>query len=277
MPDIRIPGVKYGAGDYDQRAELEKSASTDRILNVAAQKAGCLRNGEQVHIHGDDKTYGETKAEQEPAIGFNFGTVNTAAEGAEKLVEFTSWAVKSGKLAEFLETSAERATLAGLPLTAYSLTHDLAEAWQKGDERSAALHKDMMLLALVTNLALPEGYRNAEVAKRPEAAAGANAPATKIATALAQQPGAKLLLQVRCDEGMHAAQQFAQSGRSLDDFMRCNESFGRRFQQDPAFRAGFDAMEWARKSGPDQLRNAMTDLRARDARFHDHASLVWSA
>ena len=274
MPDVRMPGVKYGFdASYDARAELEDKVSTDAIMNRAAQKAGCLKDGEAVHITGDDRTYAETKDEQSPYAGANFGTVSNGADALEKGLDIVSLFSKS----HTIEAASEFAGLASLPLTAVSLVHDQVEAWQNGEARSDALHKDMMHVALVANLALPDGFRAAEAAKRPEAAAGWHAPAAKIAEQLAQQPMAKIVLQVRCDEGMHIAEQFAQSGRTLDDFMKAHEGLAKRYHCDAAFRAGFDGMVWAHAQGPEQLKNATIELHARDARFDANSNRVWSA
>jgi hypothetical protein len=266
--------VKYGLDkSYAEREELERSRSTELILNGVAREAGVLHEGEAVHVTGHDRTYRQTKASQEPVIGPNAGTVKNGAEGTCKAIELLDMFIESPKLA----VAAEWAGAIGVPLAAVSLLHDYNEAFTNGEERSEALQKDMMHIALVANLALPDGFRAAEAAMRPDATAGWQAPATKIAEKLALDPNAKAILQLRCDEGMHVALQYMQSGRPLDDFMKANEGFAKRFQLDAAFRAGFDAVVWSSEQGPKQLESSLHDLYARDARFHASANRIWSA
>src|SRR5437899_1254063 len=55
--DISISGFGYGRGlSYDERQKLEDGASTENILNLAAQMGGVLRRKEHIEVHGEDAT-----------------------------------------------------------------------------------------------------------------------------------------------------------------------------------------------------------------------------
>ena len=70
MADITLPNMNdraYGLGlSHDDRGVLEQKASTENLLNGAAQKCGKLARDEHIDVHGDDASFREVKGGQRP-------------------------------------------------------------------------------------------------------------------------------------------------------------------------------------------------------------------
>lgn len=265
---IGIPGARYGLDmSFDDRAKIERDASTERILNEAAKRAG-LTTG--VHVTGDDVTYAETKAEQRPWQKLDINSVGTSASALMKLGEAFEVFGEATVGAAALE-------LGGIVLEPAMAGHDLVQAWLDGDERKEALAKDMMHVALLVNLNVPEDYKAAELAKRPEVTGRWDAPTQIVGEKLSQHPEMKIILQLRCDEGMHAAVDVVSSGRPLQEYLKQHPDVSERFHLDAAFRTGFDAMMWSKEQGAQQFQSTVKDLHSRDVRFHADRNMTWSA
>ena len=95
MSDIVLPNMReqqhYGLDlSHDDRAVLEKKASTENLLNAAAQQTGKIRKDEHVDVHGDDASFREVKNGQQPwadpmhtATDLAPGALSTAYDIAE--------------------------------------------------------------------------------------------------------------------------------------------------------------------------------------------------
>ena len=277
MAEIQFPGQKYGLGtSFDERKSLEERSSSSKLLNSVAREAGCLEKGRAIEVHGEDKTYREVKHEQEGHLyeleNANADQALTLAEGSHALIEVV------GLFAKNAITASPFFAPTGIALTGASLVYHQVEAWQHGDDRNAALRSDAMHCALLGGLSgLPSEYKSAELEKRSEARGGGNgSPAAKILEKLNQHPEMKVLLQLRCDEGMHVARQFIDGNfGSKDAFLKANTGFEGRYLQDPAFRVGFDAMTWAHDKGGASEVPLMQSLHGRDARFDATSNSVW--
>ena len=71
MSEIVLPNMReqqhYGLDlSHDDRALLEKKASTENLLNGAAQQTGKIRKDEHIDVHGDDASFREVKDGQQP-------------------------------------------------------------------------------------------------------------------------------------------------------------------------------------------------------------------
>lgn len=269
MPDkIGIPGARYGLDmSFDDREKIERDASTEQILNEAAKRAG-LTTG--VHVTGDDVTYNETKAEQAPWKKLDINSVGTSAEAIMKLGEAAEVFAEGTVGAAALE-------LGGMVLEPAMAGHDLVQAWLDGDERKDALAKDMMHVALITNLKVPDSYKNEELAKRPQITGRWDAPSQIVSEKLAQHPEMKIILQLRCDEGMHTAIDVMNSGRPLQEYLKLHQDVSQRYHLDAAFRTGFDAMMWSKEQGTQEYQSTLKDLHSRDVRFHADRNMTWTA
>jgi hypothetical protein len=79
---------------HDDRALLEKKASTENLVNAAAQQTGKIRKDEHIDVHGDDASFREVKDGQQPwaepmhtALGMVPSTISTGYDIAEVFAE----------------------------------------------------------------------------------------------------------------------------------------------------------------------------------------------
>jgi hypothetical protein len=282
MTDIVMPNVReqrYGLDlSHDDRALLEKKASTENILNAAAQETGKIRKDEHIDVHGDDASFREVKESQGPWAD----PMHTAKDLAPSALTTTyDIAELFGEEAihHVLGAAAEFMPLAGMANEIRETFQTLPEAWERGDRQHEALLQDAAHLAVIETVAgLPEGYRKEQETRRAEAYAGgrSSAPWQAMQTALLAQKGAVPLLQVRTDEGMKVAENAVRFSLAPSTVLSSgNGEFALRYRHDAAFRAGFDSVMWAKEHGPTELEKVLTDLHARDARFHGERNQIF--
>lgn len=137
------------------------------------------------------------------------------------------------------ELHGEDATLAdvdtklkGAPPTQKELAHRPNETPREIDARA----RDGMHVGLVEALKLPKAYVERVSAGRTEETDHA-----AIAAKLASDPAAMAALQSRCDEGRRAAEIMLASRAGAGSFFRNNPAIYEQWQNDAAFRAGFDS------------------------------------
>lgn len=88
--------------------------------------------------------------------------------------------------------------------------------------------------------------------------------------------GAVPLLQVRADEGMKVAENAVRFSLDASTALKVGDGeFALRYKNDAAFRAGFDAVMWAKQHGQGELEKVLSDLHTRDARFHGERNQIF--
>lgn len=134
----------------------------------------------------------------------------------------------------------------------------------KTETRDAAV-RDVMRGAMLLSLELPSGYVDSALPR--DVGTGARAPARKISDQIKLSPlGATL--QLHCDQGIRAAEDFlATKGKTKEQFFAGAPKLAERYANDAAFKAGFDALVWAKENAPADRAQMLENLRARDARY----------
>jgi hypothetical protein len=260
------PGVRYDKDDIDALRGHE-GQSTSAAVNAIAAHTGTTQNHT---IRGDDKTereiHDESKGKATDGLKHFTITAGTRAveHGAAHLVEGAALGVLGGVV--MVATAA-----GGAVVEMVAMMHAVGEDAIAGQERAAAIPKDALHCYMLGNLAgLPREYADDELARYPESAKTSN-----FAKALDARlgKGDTFLMaraQLHCDQGMVAARATvdAKQAPSKDVVARC--------AADPAFKAGFEAVMWARGRGPDVYKDVIAGLEARDARY-EQAHVAWRA
>ena len=57
------------------------------------------------------------------------------------------------------------------------------------------------------------------------------------------------VIQLHADQGMNAAKDAVDAGLTSQACLKSNPTVAKRYEEDPAFKAGFDAMFWAKEKG----------------------------
>ncbi|HSQ62779.1 MAG TPA: hypothetical protein VLM85_06175 [Polyangiaceae bacterium] len=280
MADLTLPNMNdraYGLGlSHDDREVLEQKASTENLLNGAAQKSGKIARDEHIDVHGDDASFREVKEGQRPWAD-PVHTVGSLTPGATSTAYDLAEVFAEKGLEHLLGGVANWMPVVGMAVEIKETIQALPEAWERGDRQHEALLQDAANLAVVETVSgLPEGYRHEQETRRAEAYAGgrSSAPWQAIQTALIAEKGAIPLLQLRTDEGMKVAEDVVRFGH--DPMTHLKESgLSGRYLADAAFRAGFDGVLWAKSHGPEELTKVLTSLHDRDARFHGEQNQIF--
>ncbi|HEX4515646.1 MAG TPA: hypothetical protein VH054_18995 [Polyangiaceae bacterium] len=236
--------------------------STSSALGKIAQDA----NGGKATalVHANDKSYDELLAEYRSAGG----SKAEIAEAHLHAVEVGSEVVGVSAL-EIGMTGAAAAIAGPVAGLAFGL-YKLAEANQRGRELSTAVARDEQRVALLTHLAIPDGFRSSELGKYDHAGKTFQSMNQKMTSFMAGQDHALVpLLQLHCDQGMNSAQDMIRS--SVTDkgvFLAAHPDVAKRYADDQAFKEGFDAMLWAHDKGGAEYAKLTTDLGQRDARYN---------
>ncbi len=208
-------------------------------------------------IHSNDKTYDELIAEYKGAGGSKAEIADASVHAGEVGLEVAG-VLEGG-------TIATAVAVVG-PVAAFALgMYKLAEANQRGAELNTALHRDEQHAAMLTNLALPNEFVQGELAKYSHGgktfASGAQ---TMTSHARGEDHALMALVQLHCDQGMNAAH----------DGGPMSAEASKKYAEDPAFKAGYDAMKWAQHKGGDTLASLNAELASRDARY-SAAGVSW--
>jgi hypothetical protein len=238
-------------------------------MNAAAQRAGLLGTREHMDLHGEDPTFADVKEMQKPNPVRDFAEGEIVPSIVHTGADLTSLVVEE-HIAHAIETIAEPA---GIALAAKESVETLVRAWENGDRQKEALLQDAMHLAIVETMkGMPQSYLTHCVQQRREAAGG---PAQLLMQdQLRREPALRTILQIRCDEGMKAAEQAFVQGEGTRRFFELNKDLYARYQADAAFRAGFDAVVFAHAEGDASFQKVLRDLHARDARY-SATNVIW--
>lgn len=230
-------------------AELERlrgheGQSTDASINAIGQHAGLTQH---YAVRGDDKTERELHAEHKGAQSKE-GVHEVKQEVVDHVVE------------HFVEEGTERLLGAGVGVlilpavlvkAGADMVKNVAEDSKVGHERADALTKDACHIVIVGSLnGLPQGFAAAELARYPESERNSTL-VTNMGKRLADDGDhqAMAVIQLHADQGMNAAKDAIDGGVTLQASLKSNPTVAKRYAEDPAFKAGFDAMFWAKEKG----------------------------
>jgi hypothetical protein len=236
---------------------LKDDQSTNQILNRARKDANV--GGPEVELRGHDEPWRKVKEEQKNHVGVH-GAAALAHGAIEGLhfaeIHAVEMAVEgAGRLGPAAIVIGGAA--GGLALGVY----EWAEAHVNGEKQSAALAKDEMRVAMLTQLELPAVYKTKEIEERAQAGGAA----MKMATAFAGVDKSLVAkMQLHADRGMHAARDLFASRSTLQSFLESNPKIAEAYKKDPAFRAGFDSLICAKAQAPAQFADAIQKLESRD-------------
>jgi hypothetical protein len=253
--------------------------STSAAMNQLGGHAGLTQ---KYTLRGDDKSERQIKAEHqnEKAIhGPGDVAKEIVSEGGLELAEHLA-----EHALEHVGDVGGRAAFGLLVLpvslakSQYDMLKEVAEDSKVGHERAHAMTRDTMHAVLLSNLnGLPTEFAQAELAKYPDSVKGSNL-ALKMNKALGNDGdhAAMALCQLHCDQGMNAARAMCDAGLAKETYLAAHPDVAKRCAEDPAFKAGFDGVAWAKQKGPDAYGAVIKDLEARDVRY-EQAHVAWRA
>lgn len=252
----------------DQWQTLERDEDANKTLNDARKDAGYT---EETHLHGKDKTYGETKAgQQSPYHSIGEAALHLAPDVSAHVIEHSVGGIIG---------ACALPVAGGIGL--YLGARMIKESHDKGTERKEALTRDATRGGMLLSLDIPSGYKAAELAKTPEATKNGKifgSDADKVASAIDAHPGGKALLQLHADRGMNAARQLLDANalspnataEQVSQALASNPAAKAAYENDPAFRAGFDSLMWAKGHDPAAYAATSKALDERDVRYQQH-------
>ncbi len=261
---VREPVQPFSPEEVDA---MQSNDSTEHVLNKVAHHSGYAE--QEIEIHGADKTFKELRAEFKEKEGVHYAL--------EQLKEHSMDDAKVG----FAHTAATRviSTRAGLLTEGLGLGAIAAKLmWdglerreeknKEGQELHRSLVRDEMHNALTMKLELPQGFKQTEIEKRDYSTRSFQSLGMKMASELGvHDKAARAVLQLHCDEGMHAARDMFASGQDKAILFTMQPSIRARYDADAAFRLGFDALVWA-KNDPNTYAETVGALQQRDARYN---------
>jgi hypothetical protein len=268
MAGVGGVGEKFKATD----AELDALAGhedikTSAVLDKVAKDAGYL--SAPMNLRGDSKSYGELREE------YTHVSHNLPALGALGAKAFDG-AELAGLIPEHAGAVAGLGVVA--PLVGEAMMYlEVREAWVRGKELSEALARDELRVAMLTQLDLPEGFRHAQLERYEHSGKGHQSGTMKMATWFAgPDKPLRAVLQLHCDQGMSAARDACEARIGRDAYFQVYPEAAKRYAEDAAFKAGFDAILWARDKGDAEYRTAVDALRVRIGAYDQH-HVAWRA
>lgn len=236
---------------------MREDKDTSTALNAARRKAG--QKGEDVTVRGDDPTLGRVLEEKKThvALGETFSSGLHAAEISGALgihIPVVGRALHS----PMGVVIAGVATLAGIHVAMWEME-------KTRDGLRDAATRDTLHAGMLMSLQLPSGFIGDEVARLGVSTTN-KSPSTKVKDQITGTTLA-VTLQLHCDQGVSAAEDFEASGKTKEEFFAMCPKIAERYSADAAFRAGFDALVWARKNAPEDGKQLIADVHARDARY----------
>lgn len=254
-------GVRYQDREIDALKGSE-SVSTGAAMNEIAKHTG--KTQDHV-IRGDDKTEREIHAETKDV---GAGVKHFAATAGSKAIEFGSEHVleAGGGIIGGVAIGVAAGGTALLEMGA--MMHAVGEDDIAGHERAAAIPKDALHCYMLGNLSgLPREYVDGELARYPESAKTGTFAKALDARLGKGDTALMAVAQLHCDQGMVAARQAIESGGSPKEVAE-------RCKADPAFKAGYEAVRFARHQGPEAYEQVIAGLESRDARY-EAAHVAW--
>ena len=256
MADDRVnANDRYSLSDISKWAGYEDS-STVRVMNEIRKEApkvdGAGELTKYVEFGSDDVTAKATVREQE-----------------ELSPENLAWHSAPGVL-HILAAGAEEAAV-GAGLIGAALVVEIAITGKEiiaGDKIADARERDSMHAAMLSNLDLSPGYKTERMNElMSKYSDGMKSSAQRVGEAGLHDPGRMALVQLHADMGANAARAMVDSGSSRAAYFQQNLSSAKRYATDPAFKAGFDSIVWAKDHGAASYKEATDALQLRDARY----------
>jgi hypothetical protein len=242
----------------DPYRHLRNEESTDHVLNTARHQAGMKTD---VHLHGHDVTTSELKEREHEET---LDRYRVSKEGAMTIATLG---------AEALEVATE-GSVAGLaaPLLAMKeIVSGVAGDMKLAEELKKAGETDQMHMAVIGALSAPLEFK--QEASEPYASTkpGFQSGFMKTSQALDAHPEAKAVLQLHADRGSNAALDLVKTkelhgAASLDAALAKHPDIKKKFDEDPAFRAGMQLIAWSQDKG--KLSEVAMSVLERDARYH---------
>jgi hypothetical protein len=266
MGGVRACGSRDVHFNPQDEEDLRKEPTTSAILDKARRDAGV--GGPRVDVRGDDKTWRETKTEQKHLDKWGVAEIANAAGHALHLAEFSF--VEKATAVGFGAGVGAGVVIGGSVVGLGLGLHQVVEAHHKGEEQRVALAKDELHVAMLTHLALPDGYKAKELAARAQAGQSAQSTAQKMATPLASiDKPLVAVMQHHADLGMRAARDFIESGVSKEKFLAAHPAIAEAYKKDPAFHDGFEALVWAKNqtTTPTLYKETLAAVESRDCRY----------
>ncbi|MBS2013961.1 MAG: hypothetical protein JST00_13815 [Deltaproteobacteria bacterium] len=236
---------------------------TNKIVDLWAQDAGLIRDGEHVGAHhalGDAKTAWRERHEPD---GHDYG--HAFKHAANEAV--THGAAHAAEHGAALAVAGAAGVVAGTVYGAYQLYSVWAESHLKGDDLKNRTNNDAVNCALASSLAFDPRFGIAEQAKRPLGSAGT---AKLMAELKGKDANLVPILQGRADEGFNAMERAyaatkavptAERGAAMTKWLDDN-GFADRRKNDVAFQKGGEYFLWTKAT-------AGVDAAAEAKKVHD--------
>lgn len=244
--------------DYspEEEKELGSHRSSSQILNDARRAAGM--KGPEVAVRGDDQRLDDWLEAQKTEVG----VCDALASGHDAIDVGSAIGLRFGKLGALLETPLG---IVGTGAAVLLYTQcALANLQNAKDEKRDVATRDTLHGAMLMSLELPQGFRDQEIGKLGLSTTK-QSPVIKISDQIIGSP-VQAKLQALCDDGVQAAGRMLDVSADAKAYMKSNPDVAKRYSEDAAFRAGFDAMVWAKKNAPVDGKQMLEDARARDPR-----------
>ncbi len=250
-----------------ERLREHQDDTTRGAINQIGAHAGLTQT---YLVRGDDKSEREIVLAHKTA---------TRAEGPGIIAE---------QAADFaVEQAAEKVlgvevSLITLPINVlkfgYEALKHIAEDNKVGHERAGALTKDAMHIVLMGNLnGLPKEYVENQLGRYTDSEKKSNLVQSMYrALGRGDDHQALLTMQLHCDQGMNAARGMCDANLDAKAFLASHPDAAKRCAEDPAFKAGFDGVAWAKQKGPAEYGAVVKELEGRDARY-EGAHVAWRA
>jgi hypothetical protein len=248
-----------------ERLHDHENDTTRGALNQLGGHAGLTQN---YNVRGDDRSEREIVADHRSTVARE-GLEGVALEGKDAVVDHVAEHVAEAEVG-----------LALLPITllkaGYEALKSVAEDNKVGHERAAALTKDAMHIVMMENLnGLPTEYVTSQLARYTESEKGSTLVRNmNLALGRDSDHQAMLTVQLHCDQGMSAARGMCDAKLDAKTFFAAHPDIAKRCADDPAFKAGFDGVVWAKQNGPDAYGAVIKELEARDVRY-EQAHVAW--
>lgn len=266
---MSVNGVTSGNRPFTHEEEelMKLDPSTSTVMNKVRNDAG---HDGGLKLRGDDRSLREVKDEQKThgGVAGAVSMTTTAHAGLEMAEIHAVEAFVTKTAPRALGIGAGGIILGSVAELGAGIYH-LAEAHAQGKELANTIAKDELHVALLTQLDLPDGYKQGQFERRDTAGRGAQSDVSKMTTQFATKDKPLVaILQLHADRGMNAARDLISSGQSKEDFLKANPKIAEAYASDAAFRDGFDAMVWAKDNqSPEQVKDLCKKLDERDARY----------
>jgi hypothetical protein len=276
-----VGGVSAKDKQLDALRDAESGPNAVTTANVLQQVQKDTGFRHQTAIRGDDRTLDELIDDQKGWHENVAGLVALAvklAEGAElsgaahALGHVVGGGAATGE-AVAVGSAGGAAFAIAAPLVGYgAMVYEVAEAGEKGRAQAEALYRDQTHVAMLLALKLPAGFTSREIKKYPLATQeGHDGTVSKLTTTLQNKDKGLLpLLQLHADQGMMAAKDAFDEPVAPGDYLKTHPELAKRYADDPAFKAGFDAMVWAHSNGASAYEAACSDLAPRTTDYAAH-------